>query len=94
MQNQNLFVGDGLDSIRCIDRTTLLKTLADLGEKTLDRLEQLGLGPPKTQLSDRRIGYRIRDVAEWLDKRRRPDSFRPIGDSPANWNVTPSKLAT
>jgi predicted DNA-binding transcriptional regulator AlpA len=34
-------------------------------------MKQRGDVPPKTQLSERRVGYRVCDVEEWLDKRRR-----------------------
>jgi hypothetical protein len=35
--------------------------------------------PPKTQLSDRRVGYRVCDVEEWLDRRRQADDTPPFG---------------
>jgi predicted DNA-binding transcriptional regulator AlpA len=76
---QRLITNDPLTLIRCISRAELIDLLAELGEKTFDRLEQVGQGPPKTQLSDRRIGYRITDIAVWLDARRRRDSFEQIG---------------
>jgi len=44
---------------------------ANLSDRTWDRMEARGETPPKTQLSDNRIGYRLIDVAKWLDARRR-----------------------
>ena len=41
-----------------------------LSKKTCERLRWRGDVPPKTQLSDRRVGYRVCDVEEWLARRR------------------------
>jgi hypothetical protein len=35
------------------------------------RLKQIGDAPPVTQISPRRVGYRLIDLIRWLDKRRR-----------------------
>jgi predicted DNA-binding transcriptional regulator AlpA len=80
---ERLLARDPLTLIRCVGRRELIDLLAELGEKTLDRLEQVGQGPPKTQLSDRRVGYRVTDVAAWLDARRRTDSLEQIGEPAA-----------
>jgi predicted DNA-binding transcriptional regulator AlpA len=45
--------------------------VTSLNSRTWQRLEARGETPPKTQLSDNRIGYRLIDVAKWLDARRR-----------------------
>jgi hypothetical protein len=37
---------------------------------TFDRLEARGEGPPKIKLSRNWIGYRVRNVRTWLDRRR------------------------
>jgi predicted DNA-binding transcriptional regulator AlpA len=59
-----------LDSVRVLSRRETFKAV-NLDERTFDRIEALGDGPPKTQLSARRIGYRLVDVQRWLDARRR-----------------------
>jgi predicted DNA-binding transcriptional regulator AlpA len=76
---QRIIADDPLTLVRCISRAELIDLLAELGEKTLDRLEQCGQGPPKTQLSDRRVGYRLVHVAAWLDARRHPGTLEQIG---------------
>ena len=38
--------------------------------KPFDRLEARGEGAPKTELSRNWIGYRVREVRTWLDRRR------------------------
>jgi len=43
---ERLLARDPLTLIRCIGRRELIDLLAELGEKTLDRLEQVGQGPP------------------------------------------------
>ena len=41
-----------------------------VSQRTWDRLKSLGDVPPKTRLSEGRVGYRACDIAEWLDRRR------------------------
>lgn len=41
-----------------------------LSQRTFDRLKAAGDVPVKTRLSEGRIGYRVCDIAKWLDKRR------------------------
>ena len=60
----------GIESVRVLKRNELLAAL-DMDKSTLDRMEARGEGPPKTQLSPKRIGYRIADVTRWLDGRRK-----------------------
>jgi hypothetical protein len=60
-------------------------------------MKRRGDAPVKTQISPRRIGYRVEDIKAWLDKRRcEPqaqrcekcrdtlDMFEPIGDATAD----------
>ena len=61
--------GQGLNAIRVVSETELRQMLG-LSKKTFERLRWRGDVPPKTQLSDRRVGYRVCDVEEWLDRRR------------------------
>jgi predicted DNA-binding transcriptional regulator AlpA len=62
-------VEDSLDLIRVVSRREAIKA-ANLSERTWERLEAKGDVPPKTQLSEGRIGYRVIDIVAWLDKRR------------------------
>jgi predicted DNA-binding transcriptional regulator AlpA len=62
-------MGDGLSGIRVLTETELCRTLG-ISNKTFERMRYRGDIPPKTQLSDRRVGYRVCDVEEWLDRRR------------------------
>jgi hypothetical protein len=60
---------DFLDSVRVIGKAEAIK-IANVSLRTWDRMEAAGETPPKTQLSERRIGYRIVDLRAWLDRRR------------------------
>jgi predicted DNA-binding transcriptional regulator AlpA len=72
----------GIESVRVLKRNELLVAL-DIDKSTLDRMEAHGEGPPKTQLSPKRIGYRIADVARWLDSRRKSSAeVQPARDIP------------
>jgi DNA polymerase I-like protein with 3'-5' exonuclease and polymerase domains len=53
-----------------VDRREAIR-LSGASEMTWTRLEQQGDAPPVTQISPRRIGYRLIDLIRWLDKRRR-----------------------
>jgi predicted DNA-binding transcriptional regulator AlpA len=66
MQENNV---DDLDSIRVLTRPETIKVLG-LSDRTFDRLEAEGDVPTKTRLSTGRIGYRVADIKEWLDRRR------------------------
>jgi predicted DNA-binding transcriptional regulator AlpA len=61
---------DDFHSVMVLSKRQAFKA-AGLSEKTWERLEARGETPPKTQLSDNRIGYRLIDVEKWLDARRR-----------------------
>jgi predicted DNA-binding transcriptional regulator AlpA len=43
--------------------------LTSLSPDTLDRLHRLGQGPPRIQLSERRVGYPAGGLREWLKQR-------------------------
>jgi predicted DNA-binding transcriptional regulator AlpA len=60
---------DGLDSVRVLDEPTTIK-LAGVSPRTWDRMRARGETPPVTQISERRIGYRLIDLRRWLDARR------------------------
>jgi hypothetical protein len=45
--------------------------------------QQIGDVPVKTRLSEHRIGYRVTDIKEWLDKRRETESWQSIGAAAA-----------
>jgi predicted DNA-binding transcriptional regulator AlpA len=62
-------VENNLDLIRVLSRREAIK-IANLSERTWERLEAVGDVPPKTRLSKGRIGYRVADIKEWLDRRR------------------------
>jgi predicted DNA-binding transcriptional regulator AlpA len=56
--------------VRVLTRRETIKCIG-VDERTFDRLEAAGDAPPKTQLSKRRIGYRLTDIDAWLNGRRR-----------------------
>jgi predicted DNA-binding transcriptional regulator AlpA len=56
--------------VRVLTRRETIKCIG-VDERTFDRLEAAGDAPPKTQLSKRRIGYRLTDIDTWLNARRR-----------------------
>lgn len=57
------------ESVRVVDRPTAVKIIG-VSDRTFDRMIERGEAPPATQLSLRRIGYRICDLKAWLDARR------------------------
>jgi predicted DNA-binding transcriptional regulator AlpA len=60
---------DDLDSIRVLSRPEAVKAVG-VSIRTWERLEAGGDAPPKTRLSTGRVGYRVFDIKEWLDRRR------------------------
>jgi predicted DNA-binding transcriptional regulator AlpA len=58
-----------LDELKVYTKKETQKLLG-LSGRTWDRLEAVGETPPKTRLSPNRIGYRVSDLKEWLDRRR------------------------
>jgi predicted DNA-binding transcriptional regulator AlpA len=59
----------GLDAVRVVDEPTAAQ-LCGVSLRTWDRMRARGETPPITKLSERRIGYRILDLMQWLDARR------------------------
>jgi predicted DNA-binding transcriptional regulator AlpA len=43
--------------------------VTSLSEDALDRLHQRSLGPKRVQLSERRVGYQVAELTEWLRQR-------------------------
>ena len=62
-------VKDDLDSIRVLSEPETIRAVG-LSDRTWDRSKAIGDIPPKTRLSEGRIGYRISDIKKWLDARR------------------------
>jgi predicted DNA-binding transcriptional regulator AlpA len=58
-----------LDEIRVLNKRQTIQML-NLSGRTWDRLEARGDTPPKTRISQGRIGYRVSDIRAWLDRRR------------------------
>jgi predicted DNA-binding transcriptional regulator AlpA len=74
------------DLVRVLSEPEAVEALG-LSRRTWDRLKSIGDVPAKTRLSEGRVGYRVCDIAAWLDARREApttrdmvDSFRPIGE--------------
>ena len=59
---------DPLVLSRVISRAEATK-LAGVSPATWDRIEKAGRGPRRTLISERRVGYRLKDVLAWLDAR-------------------------
>jgi predicted DNA-binding transcriptional regulator AlpA len=64
-------MSDAFDLVRVVDEQTAIM-LTGVSPRTWDRLRARGEAPPATKLSERRIGYRIIDLKNWLDARRVP----------------------
>lgn len=62
-------MSDPFESVRIVDEPTAIK-LAGVSSRTWDRMRARGETPPITKLSERRIGYRVIDIRDWLDRRR------------------------
>src|SRR5262249_51221530 len=67
---------DPLDLIRCISEPDLIGALG-LGARTWDRMKAVGDVPDATQLSERRFGYRLTDVCDWLTARKKTPHRQP-----------------
>jgi predicted DNA-binding transcriptional regulator AlpA len=61
--------GPAPDVVRVLSEPEAVEALG-LSRRTWDRLKSLGDVPAKTRLSEGRIGYRVCDLAVWLDARR------------------------
>jgi predicted DNA-binding transcriptional regulator AlpA len=57
------------DLIKVLTRREAIEAVG-VSEKTWERLEALGDIPTKTRLSQGRVGFRVVDIAAWLDARR------------------------
>ena len=64
-------MSDAFDLVRVVDEQTAIM-LTGVSPRTWDRLRARGEALPATKLSERRIGYRIIDLKNWLDARRVP----------------------
>jgi predicted DNA-binding transcriptional regulator AlpA len=62
-------MAEELDAIRVLNRSQTIR-MVGLSDRTWDRLEAAGDTPPKTRISQGRIGYRVADIRKWLDGRR------------------------
>ena len=58
-----------IDAIKVLNHRDAIRHLG-VSERNFQRLEARGDAPPKTRLSEGRIGYRVSDLAAWLDARR------------------------
>jgi len=58
-----------MDVIRVVNERQAIE-LIGVSLRTWDRMKARGELPPATKLSDRRIGYRVTDIKDWLDARR------------------------
>jgi predicted DNA-binding transcriptional regulator AlpA len=69
-----------VNTVKVLNRREAIQHLG-LSERTFQRLEASGDGPPKTRLSEGRVGYRVCELEGWLDARRevRP-SAREMGE--------------
>ena len=72
-------MNDDLDSIRVLSEPETYRTVG-VSDRTWERLKANGDVPPKTRLSEGRIGYRVCDIKDWLDKRREDGSWQQLGD--------------
>ena len=70
------------EAVKVLNRRDAIAQLG-LSERTFQRLEANGDGPPKTRLSEGRVGYRVSDIIAWLDARREVQSARELINS--NW---------
>jgi len=57
-----------LPDLAIVTKTQVCK-VTSLSGATIDRLHKRGEGPPRVQLSARRIGYTMGEVRDWLQKR-------------------------
>lgn len=65
---------DGFEDVRVVDEPTAIK-IVGVSPRTWDRMRARGELPPKTRLSDYRVGYRLVDLKQWLDARRSADTI-------------------
>lgn len=58
-----------IEAIKVLNRRDAIAHIG-MSDRTLQRLEATGDAPPKTRLSEGRVGYRVSDIQKWLDARR------------------------
>jgi predicted DNA-binding transcriptional regulator AlpA len=58
--------------LRRILSLTEVAGLEGCSRRTVERQINLGLGPDLVQISQRRVGVREDDYANWVERRRRP----------------------
>ena len=73
---------NAIEAVKVLNRRDAIAHLG-LSERTFQRLEASGDGPPKNRLSEGRVGYRVCDLAAWLDARREVQSARELIN--CNW---------
>jgi predicted DNA-binding transcriptional regulator AlpA len=81
---------NAIEAVKVLNRRDAIAQLG-LSERTFQRLEATGDGPPRTRLSEGRVGYRVCDISAWLDARREAqptardmvDSWKPVGEAAA-----------
>src|SRR5438067_656371 len=64
-------MSDQFDSVRVVTERQAIE-LTGLGRRTWYRLRAKGELPPRTRLSERRVGYRLLDLREWMAKQSQP----------------------
>jgi predicted DNA-binding transcriptional regulator AlpA len=61
---------DWISRLRVIPEPETI-VLCNSSKATWERMKARGETPPMTQISPRRVGYRVTDIEAWLDARRR-----------------------
>jgi predicted DNA-binding transcriptional regulator AlpA len=77
---QEVTVDNDLDSVRVLTEPQTYRVLG-ISDRTWDRLKAAGDVPPKTRLSEGRIGYRVCDIRAWLDRRRQTSETQGAGEA-------------
>jgi hypothetical protein len=73
---------DMYEDLRVVDEPTAIM-IVGVCPRTWDTLRRRGEAPPMTKLSERRRGYRLRDLREWLDARRISSAYGAHQESAA-----------
>jgi predicted DNA-binding transcriptional regulator AlpA len=66
------FVPQNLTPFHVLTEPQTRTLCGSLSKDTWNKLRARGDIPPKTQLSPGRIGYMVKDIQAWLEKRRSP----------------------
>ena len=64
----DISTNDPLTLNRVVPRLEAIR-LAGVSEATWDRMERRNEGPRRCLISERRVGYRVRDLLAWLEAR-------------------------